>query len=275
MSHRWLLRSAAGLAVAATTFFGATAAWATAPTSPTLHQHNQHILATDAKYSQSFCACRGDQHPNQDAWVFVWPGGRYKVGIIQSVEIGWDTNKDGTADAFKSYPAEGMIGSDHGTPKITFLTPVGWALETGTSTIAGKVSTFNTDGFADGFFNLTHTCPGTVPPPPPTSAPPTSAVPTSAAPPVTSAPPTSAPPTSAVESTRSVPTTASETTPDQPEDSDSPDVPEETPSTTPPDSGLPITGAALGGVILGGLAALVGGVVLVLTMRRRRDNPTG
>jgi hypothetical protein len=269
MSHRWLLRSAAGLAAAATMFLGGTAAWATAPTSPSLHQHNQHILASDAKYKQKFCSCRPDQHPNQDAWVFVWPGGRWSVGTVQSVEIGFDTNKDGIADAFRSYPAEGKLGTDNGTPKITFLTPSGWALETGTSTISGKVSTFNQDGFAEGFFNLTHTCPGTTTPttPPPTSPAVTTPSPTTAA-------PTSKPPTSAPESSESWPTTAPATTP-EPEESESPDVPAETtPPTTPPDSGLPVTGAALGGIIVGGLAALVGGVVLVLTVRRRRDNPT-
>jgi LPXTG-motif cell wall-anchored protein len=258
MSHRWLLRSAVGLAVAATTFVGAAAAWAATSTSPTLHQHDQHILATDAKFKQKFCSCRPDQHPNQDAWVFVWPGGKWSVGTVQSVEIGFDTNNDGTADAVKSYPAEGKLGSDNGTPKVTFLTPSGWRLETGTSVISGKVSTFNTDGFAAGFFNLTHTCPGTTTPttPPPTSAPPTSAVPSSSAP-------------ETPEPSESYPTTEPPTTTSAPAVPSSPV--ETSPSTTPPDSGLPVTGAALGGVIIAGLAALVGGIILVLTMRRRRD----
>jgi LPXTG-motif cell wall-anchored protein len=256
MSHRWLLRSAVGLAVAATTLVGAAAAWAATLTNPTLHQHDQHIAATDAKYKQKFCSCRPDQHPNQDAWVFVWPGGRYQVGTVQSAEIGWDTNNDGTADAFRSYPAEGQLGSVNGTPKITFLTPSGWRLETGTSVVSGKVSTFNTDGFAEGFFNLTHTCPGTTTPttPPPSSKPPTSAPPTTAeASKSESATPT---PSKSEETTAPATTTSAV----------------ETSPTTPSESGLPVTGAALSGVIIAGLAALAGGVILVLTMRRRRDN---
>jgi hypothetical protein len=38
---------------------------------------------------------------------------------------------------------------DNGTPKVAFVTPAGWRLESGTSTISGQVSTFGNVGFAE------------------------------------------------------------------------------------------------------------------------------
>ena len=85
----------------------------------------------------------------------MWPGGSAAVGTINAVTIGWDTDNppDGVADAFRSYPAEGVLGSDSGTPKIAFTTPAGWRLETGTSQITGTTP--------QNEFVLTHTCAGT------------------------------------------------------------------------------------------------------------------
>jgi len=263
MSPLWLLRTAAGVGVATATLVGGSVAWAAdPPTHPTLHQHDQHILASAASFKQNFGTCDAQQGANEDVWVFVWPGGAGKVGTVTDVQISWDTNGDGTADTTRGLAmgSPGVDPLDNGTPKVTFVTPAGWRLESGTSTITGQVPTFGSDAFPEGFFNLTHACPGTVPTTPaPSSKPPTSAPPTTDTPRESESPSypaeTSGPP---------------ETTP-QPSDT----LPGSSPadSTPPSDGGLPVTGAALGGVIVAGLALLAGGVVAILVARRRRDRP--
>jgi hypothetical protein len=241
--------------VAAATLVGGSAAWAADPTHPTLHQHDQHILASNASFKQNFGTCGAQQGANEDVWVFVWPGGSDKVGTVTDVQISWDTNGDGTADTTRGLAmgSPGVDPLDNGTPKVAFVTPAGWRLESGTSTISGQVSTFGNDGFAEGFFNLTHACAGTVTTPAPSSPPPSSK------------PPTSAPPTSYSPGGSESPSTPPATT--------NPPVETSPAETTPPDGGLPVTGAALGGVIFAGLAMVAAGIAAVLIARRRRDRP--
>jgi hypothetical protein len=151
--HRWLPRISIAVAAAATTFFGASAAWAAGPSDPPLHQDGEHIVATNGQYNQGSGNCGVEQGANQDVWVFVWNGGEKSVGTVETVHIGWDTNNDGVADQFLDYPASGTKTEDNGTIKIAFVTPAGWKLESGTSHITGET--------ANGDFNLTHTCAGT------------------------------------------------------------------------------------------------------------------
>jgi hypothetical protein len=265
MSQVWLLRTTVGVGVAAAALVSAGAAWAAdPPTHPVLHQHDQHILASAASFKQGFGSCDVQQGTNEDVWVFVWPGGSAAVGTVTDVQIGWDTDGDGTVDTTRSLAmgSPGVDPLDNGTPKVAFVTPAGWRLESGTSTITGKVSTFDTNGFAEGFFNLTHACPGTSTTPAPTTPAPTTPAPTTSAP--TSAPPTSHPGETLAPSSPPVRTTGPVgTTPGGPP----------TTETSPAASsgGLPITGAALGGLITTGLGLVAGGVAL-LVARRRRDN---
>jgi hypothetical protein len=154
--HPWLPRISFAVAAAATTFFGASAAWAAGPSDPPLHQDGEHIVASNSQYDHGAGNCGVTQLANQDAWVFVWNGGEKSVGTVESVHIGWDTDGDinHTADQFLDYPGPNATQTeDNGTPKIVFLTPAGWKLESGTSHITGE--TANND------FNLTHTCSGT------------------------------------------------------------------------------------------------------------------
>jgi hypothetical protein len=153
--NRWLLRFSFAVAAAATTFFGASAAWAAGPSDPPLHQDGEHIVATDNQYDQGAGKCGVTQTANQDVWVFVWNGGDKSVGTVESVHIGWDTDGDinHVADQFLDYLGpNATLLEDNGTPKIAFVTPAGWKLESGTSHITGE--TANND------FNLTHTCAG-------------------------------------------------------------------------------------------------------------------
>jgi hypothetical protein len=243
------------MGVATATLVGGSVAWAAdPPTHPTLHQHDQHILASAASFKQNFGTCDAQQSANEDVWVFVWPGGSNKVGTVTDVQISWDTDGDGTADTTRGLAmgSPGVDPLDNGTPKVTFVTPAGWRLETGTSTVTGQVSTFGNNGFPEGFFNLTHACPGTV---------------TTTSPPPSSKPPTSAPPTTHTPRESESPSSPPVTTP-QPSNT----LPESSPAdTTPPSGGLPVTGAALGGVIMAGVALVAGGIFALVVARRRRD----
>jgi LPXTG-motif cell wall-anchored protein len=125
------------------------------PTNPPLHQSGQHILASSPGYNGDDCngvTADGDE----DIWVFVWPGNE-KVGDITSVTIGWDVDGDHDVDQTRSYPGPDATLITTGTPKVAFVTPAGWRLEEGSSSVTGHTS--------HGVFNLTHTCAGEEEPP--------------------------------------------------------------------------------------------------------------
>ncbi|MFJ8577790.1 LPXTG cell wall anchor domain-containing protein [Micromonospora sp. NPDC093277] len=248
----------------------ATPAWAATITHPVLHQANQHILASSKGYDQGFGKCTGKttQNANEDVWVFVWPGNG--VQSIDAMKIGWDTDNNGTADTFRTL-ADGHLTTDNGAKKVWFATPAGWKLETGESTVHGSTP--------QNFFNLTHTCAaktGQSPSPSPSTP--------------GEETPTPTPSTPGEETPTPTPSTPGEETP-----TPSPSTPgEETPTPTPGESddtsetpspsssvgggsdnggGLPLTGVAATSIALTGLALIGGGVVLMV-LRRRRDKIT-
>ncbi|WP_262284430.1 LPXTG cell wall anchor domain-containing protein [Micromonospora sp. MA102] len=252
--RRHVARAVVTASAAATCLALATPAWASAAvTNPTLRQANQHILANDNGFNEGFGKCAGaDQQAGQDIWVFIWPGN--KVESVDAVKIGWDTDNNGTADTFKTL-ADGHFTTDNGAKKVWFATPTGWKLESGESTIHGQVPQDR--------FNLTHTCAGTS---------------TSTGSPSPSASSTGSP--------TPTPTTPGEETPTPtPGGSENPS---ENPSGTPApgtsvgggqgggsgtEGGLPLTGVAATSISLTGLA-LIGGGVLLMVLRRRRDRIT-
>ncbi|MEU5720266.1 LPXTG cell wall anchor domain-containing protein [Micromonospora sp. NPDC047738] len=257
--RRHVARAAVTASAAAACLALATPAWASATvTNPTLRQAGQHILASAGGFNQGFGKCAGaeQQVAGEDIWVFIWPGNG--VESVDAVNIGWDTDNNGTADTFKTL-ADGHFTTDNGAKKVWFATPTGWKLESGESTIHGQVPQDK--------FNLTHTCAGTgtggeTPPP---TTPPVEETPTPT-PPVEETPT----PTPPVEETP---------TPTPPGESG---APSETPSPSTSvgggagggsEGGLPLTGVAATSIALTGVLLIGGGVVL-MTMRRRRDKVT-
>jgi len=231
--HRWLPLTSFAVAAAATTFFGATTAWAAGPSDPPLHQDGEHIVASNNQYDQGAGKCGVTQTANQDVWVFVWNGGEKSVGTVESVHIGWDTDGDinHTADQFLDYPGpSATLLEDNGTPKIAFITPAGWILESGTSHITGE--TANND------FNLTHTCAGGGTP-----------------------------------SETKSPTDGSSSTTSAPVNSSSSSHPPRSSTTDGGDDNLPLTGAPVGVFVLTGLALIAFGAALLFARwwRDRRE----
>lgn len=220
-------------------FLAPSAAWA--DTNPNLNQTGQHILANNPGYDGT-ADCDVAENENQDVWVFVWPG-KDQVGEITAVEIGWDSNNpaDGTADFFL-HLADGVQTTDNGTLKIAFVTPAGYRLETGTSTVTGATSS--------GKFNLTHTCAG-VPEEPCTencTPDPCEANPQD---------PVCNPDPCVVE-------------PDDPECNPTETTTTPATTTTTAGGGLPVTGGSLTGLIALGVALVAGGGMTLFFMRRRR-----
>jgi LPXTG-motif cell wall-anchored protein len=241
-------------AVLAGILLAPSAAWA--DTSPTLNQTGQHILASNPGFDEGDGGCNGvTAADDKDIWVFVWPGNN-KVGTITSVTITWN---DGTADTSLSYPAAGTLITT-GTPKIAFVTPAGWSLESGTSTVTGYTS--------HGTFNLTHTCAGT---PGDDEEPPCVENPEAEG----CEPPPNDPcldnpdtpqcnPDPCAQVGANVPEVC-QTTPATPTP-ETPTTPATTTTTTP---GLPVTGASLTGIVAAGVALIAGGAALLFLRRRR------
>src|SRR5215470_4386721 len=157
MALRSLAKLGAAVAVGtAAVVMVATAAWANTTPSLIAGQTGKDIAANDQTFNKAGQSdCDGVTHSaTQDGWVFNWPGNN--AGDLVHVNIGFDTDGNHTADAFKT-EADGTKTTDNGTLKFVIITPHGWLLESGTSEITG--TTPQND------FVLTHTCAGTETPP--------------------------------------------------------------------------------------------------------------
>jgi hypothetical protein len=250
---------------------------AVALAAATIPIHSTQVPTTAAKFPEH--ECRRTPYPvlpvGGDGWHFVLPASSGNSFV--SVTLTFSTPGGPVTVPITSHsPAQPSFGSGwrgyiggNGNKHAYLRTQAGWSLTGGSAQVLPNGST--------GFFNLSHTCPGTPPPTtaPPTTAPPTTAPPTTAPP--TTAPPTTAPPTTAPPTT-APPTTAPPTT--APPETSAPPETTAPPMTTGPvkPSGGPNTGG--GGsqgspaVVLGLGALVMAGVAsasLVLARRRRNS----
>jgi LPXTG-motif cell wall-anchored protein len=235
MRQRWLSRlafvsAAVGIAALAT----AAPAWANTASTPDLHQTNVTLAGSDFDQGFGECSEVPDQAPDQDVWVFVWPGTSNDDELVK-LELNFDSDGDGVADTTLT-EADATATTDSGTLKAWVTTPAGWTLISGTSEITGEVSLEINGTF---YFNLTHGCAGTPATPTPSGSPTPSETPS---------------------------VTPSET-------------PSESGSSTPGATssapgggggGLPVTGTAIGGIVVVGVGLVAAGVAL-LAVRRRRE----
>ncbi len=248
MSPRsWLTRvlTVAGAAGAAVLLLAGTAA-----AGPTLSLNPGHRNTTAAEFGDHSC----DQIPTnlslvgQEGWVFVLP---HNDATFVKLTLQFKTT-DGTIvtvtipDASDPYP-DG-ITTTNGTSKAWVVLPAGWILLDGSAELSGPTEAQ--------FFNLTHTCIG-----PSGSPSPSPSVSSSE-----SKSPSSSPSPSTSESTGGGGGGGGGTPSPSPSATTSDPVPV-------PTGGLPLTGTAIGGIVLTGAAAVGTGGAL-LAMRRRRADGT-
>ncbi|GAB3233229.1 hypothetical protein GCM10027447_29450 [Glycomyces halotolerans] len=178
-----------------------------------------NVPTTAAGFEDRDCAqVPDDIGANEDGWVFVLPGNN---GVFVSVtatftDLDGDTRTATTGDS-------GGIDGGKGTSKAFIITPAGWTLTGATAEVDGT----NRDKF-----NLTHACPGEVPPPDQETTPPPEE--TTTPPQETTSPPeeTTTPP----EETTTPPDQETTTPPEEtttPPDEETTTPPDE--ETTPPD----------------------------------------
>jgi len=191
-----------------------------------------NVPTTAAGYGKSDCDFGGGPYAGKDVWVFVLPGNPKKVGDFVSVTATFGAN--GTV----TIPADGgAVVTDRGASKAWITTPAGWTLTGATAVVSGTATKFN----------LTHTCPaaGGGETPKPTPKPTASA----------SASPT---PTGGTHGGGSGSGAGSGSGGGSGNGGGS------------AAGSLPVTGTAVTGIVLTGVALVIGGVLL-LVARRRRD----
>ncbi|RAO14848.1 LPXTG cell wall anchor domain-containing protein [Micromonospora noduli] len=258
--RRRLTRAAVCTAAATAVLAIASPAWASSivPLNPA------HAGATAGTFQQE---CRdpkfGTRPTNQDGWHFVLP--TKGAGDFQSLTLTFKDNAGVPVTVTVPDPADPYTdflsangGGDKQVKHAYLFTPTGWTLTGGSTLVSGEGDKFN----------LSHTCAGTgtTESPTPTPTTPTTESPTPT--PTTGSPaPTTGLPT---------PTTPAPTGSVSPSESAAPGG-----STSTPESGagggdngasLPLTGAAVTSMTLGGVALIGGGTLLM--MRRRRDRIT-
>jgi hypothetical protein len=205
------------------------------------------------------CGAAGPARPGFDAWHLVLPGNNYDFTKVTGQFAATKTGPTiFTADAPGPdgvLPANGNSAGKH----AYLFAPAGLWLTGATATISGQ-------GKQPRDFVISHTCPG-VPttPSPSTSASPSSSPSASASPSASTSPSTSTSPTS---STSPAPSGSASPT-ESPSPSDSSPASPSTSAAAPTEGGLPITGAGLTGMLVGGLVLLAAGGALVLFARRR------
>lgn len=201
---------------------------------------DDHVPTTAADFPTHECTDNQlPQKPGEDGWHFVLPSGSPEPAVFVEVRL---TFEDATgATQTKTIPGDGTLGPPSAKHAIIY-TPAGWTLVAGEADITGQ---------ADGKpseFNLSHTCPASASPSP-------SASPTGS--------PTGSPTATPTGSPTVTPTGSVVPTP-----SDTP-TSSVTPSTSPtPPGQLPVTGLAIGGIVLTGLG-LVGAGAAMRVLRRR------
>lgn len=197
---------------------------------------DDHVPTTAADFPTHECTDdQLPQKPGEDGWHFVLPAGSPEPAVFVEVRLTFED--EGGAE----HEVTATIGNPTDKHAIVY-TPSGWTLVAGEADITGQV-----DG-KPSEFNLSHTCPGSASPSP-------SASPTGS--------PTGSPTASPTGSPTPTPTGSVVPTPS--------DTPTEsvTPSTSPtPPGKLPVTGLAIGGIVLTGLG-LVGAGAAMRVLRRR------
>jgi hypothetical protein len=230
-------------AAAAVLLLGGTAAAAV-----TLPLHAAHRNTTAAGFGTHSCdqIPAGLQGGSSDGFVFVLPG---NDASFVSLSLSFRNTGGSTVPITIPNPADAYPDgiTTNGTSKAWVVVPAGWTLLDGSAVVD------NNETKADDF-NLTHTCVGTPSSPSPSKSPSTS-------------PSTSASPSASASPSTSVSGT--------PESSTLPSVTATpSPATSTPGGGgsLPVTGVALSGTLLTGVALVAGGAAL-LAVRRRRLTP--
>jgi LPXTG-motif cell wall-anchored protein len=233
---RWLPRLALPAAIAAGALFtlAPTATFAGPVTVP-LHQTDGSdfaaILAANFD-PHNQCDFGGGPYLDKDVWIFVEPGEHKDTdGDFTSVTLVFN---DGTNDHTE------VINNTSPPPTDRQLVNGPGAAKAWIQTPAGwtlKSGSAIIDDNGKTFFNLSHTCAAGDYTPPTTTT----------------------PPVTTTTSTTTTTTTTTGTTPG-------------TPGTTTTDPGghLPVTGTAIGGIVIAGVALIGGGTALLLA-RRRRD----
>lgn len=190
-----------------------------------------NVPTTAAGFGNHKCGEGGGPYADKDVWVFVLPGNDNTAGDFVSVTAKFDTDEDGIDDVTLVIPTDGGGFINGGGGNATSKAFI--ATTAGWSLIDASAVITGTAAS----FNLTHTCPaGTS---------------TSPSPEVSPSPnPSESPDPSSSSSSSSSGTT----------------------SPAGPGGGqLPVTGAAVGGIAVTGLAFIVAGVAM-LALRRRRDD---
>jgi LPXTG-motif cell wall-anchored protein len=216
--------------------------------------HDAHEGASAADFASGGCAKENKAPPAGTVrWVFVLPHNDADfVGLALTFRTAGGTVKAvSIPDATDPYPD---AITANGASKAWVVLPGGWTLQGGSATVTGATKAR--------FFNLTHTCLG----PAPTSTPSPSATPS----PDTS--PSTSPTPEATRTGGSGPggTPSASTSPSI--DVSAPASPSALPAIKPAsETGgrLPVTGTAIGGMLLVGLAATALGALLVWRSRRR------
>jgi hypothetical protein len=203
-----------------------------------------NVPTTAAGYGNHACDANqgGGPFAGKDVWVFVLPGNHSTTGDFLSVTADFGAN--GSITITTAANPGNFANGGPATSKAWIVTPAGWTLVGATAEISGTAR----------FFNLTHTCPASGSPSPS--------------------------PSSSASAPSHPSGSGSPSRPDSPGAPDSPSAPDAPPGPGgPTPSGGANTGGGGGqaaGSLVWGLVALAvaagGGVALVLTWRRRRNN---
>ncbi|WP_433537728.1 LPXTG cell wall anchor domain-containing protein [Micromonospora sp. CA-249363] len=255
--RRRLERSAVCTAAATAVLALAAPAWA----SSVALLNGAHVGATAGTFHQECQDPRfGDRPTDQDGWHFVLPTKR--AGDFQTLTLTFKDTAGSSVTVTVPNPADAYTdflvangGGDKQVKHAYLFTPAGWTLTGGSAQVSGEGERFN----------LSHTCAGTGATSSPTPTPTT-----------TTAPPTTASPTPS----ESVTVTPSESTSPTGSTSPSESVTPGASTSAPANAGgggdsggsLPLTGVAVTGFALTGVALIGGGALLM--MRRRRDRIT-
>ncbi|HEX2416791.1 MAG TPA: hypothetical protein VHJ83_01525, partial [Micromonosporaceae bacterium] len=211
----------------------------------TIPINDAHVPTTAADFPENDCSDETQlpQKPGQDGWHFVLPKGSPIPAVFVQVRLTFTDT--GGATQTKTIPGDGTLGPPSAKHAILY-TPAGWTLTAGEADITGQ----SEDG-KPAFFNLSHVCvagPSESPTPSPTGT-------------VT---PSESPTVAPSETPSQSPTVAPSETPSQaPSGSVAPSS-----SPTSPGGQLPVTGLAIGGIVLTGLG-LVGAGAAMRALRRR------
>jgi hypothetical protein len=233
---RTLQRAAA---VSATSAIAVLAFAGPAMADTTIPLHEDHKGSTAAGFPTHECEGQLPETPGKDGWHFVLPASGDPDAEFVSLTLTYTDTADQTQTV--QVPPGGVIDGMH----AYVFTPAGWTLEDGTATITSAAG----EGPDD--FVLSHTCPAG-----PSESPSTSPSET----------PSQGPSDSPSETPSQGP--SGSMTPSQgPSDTPPGSVAPSTSPTTPPGQ-LPVTGLAIGGIVLTGLG-LVGAGAAMRALRRR------